>query len=203
MPNPRGVREAKAREVARRLKAGTATIMGEARRLGCHHATLRKALRALLGERAFGAVMSGSRRRRASYVRKVSPTEARRVVAQLRAGALMADEAMRLGCSVQSLVKALRLAMGEARYQRFRRSLPRQQRYLPSTGSSPLARQHAPRTRRVGDEAARHQQRVCAHSRLLGCTDGNGYARVRCADCSYQEWVIARRAGDTPKPPAE
>lgn len=66
--------EQEARVVARKIEKGTGTIMGEARRLGVFHATLRKALRQELGATAFAALMKGHRHR---VLRSKHPTKRR------------------------------------------------------------------------------------------------------------------------------
>lgn len=59
MTTPSAVSEKEALRVVANIKAGKGTVMGEARRLGVYHATLRKALRAAIGEKAFGTLMGG------------------------------------------------------------------------------------------------------------------------------------------------
>lgn len=57
----RAVSEKEAFSVIEKLKSGKSSVMAEARRLGCYHATLRKALRAAVGEAAYTKLMNGKK----------------------------------------------------------------------------------------------------------------------------------------------
>lgn len=60
-PRERAVSEKEAQSIFEKLKADKSTVMAEARRLGCYHATLRKSIRAAVGEAAYAKVMNGKR----------------------------------------------------------------------------------------------------------------------------------------------
>lgn len=64
--------------VIEKLKSGKSSVMAEARRLGCYHATLRKALRAQLGSKRFDALMDGIKTRVAVASAEKRKRDARR-----------------------------------------------------------------------------------------------------------------------------
>ncbi len=68
----RAVSEKEALSVIEKLKAGKSSVMAEARRLGCYHATLRKALRAAIGEKAYDKLMATKK----EQGRKAAPKKA-------------------------------------------------------------------------------------------------------------------------------
>jgi hypothetical protein len=56
------ISEAVARKVIAKLRAGKTSVSGEAVRLGVYHATLRKAMRAILGDKEFTRIVVRGRR---------------------------------------------------------------------------------------------------------------------------------------------
>jgi formylmethanofuran dehydrogenase subunit E len=61
-PRERKVSKSVALAVIQKLKAGKATVHGEARRLGVYHATLRKELRAAIGSKQYDKLFSRERK---------------------------------------------------------------------------------------------------------------------------------------------
>jgi lambda repressor-like predicted transcriptional regulator len=89
------------RDTIARLKKGS-SIHGEARRLGCYHATLRKHLRALLGEDGFAALPL---QRKKHYTSEQAFADA---IARVKAGGGIVAEARRIGVSDETLKKRIR-----------------------------------------------------------------------------------------------
>jgi hypothetical protein len=90
----RVVSNREALSIIAKLRAGKSSIMAEARRLGVYHATLRKEIRAALGSEKEYAKLADQihHRRKASLSlkgpreRKISVTEARSIIAKIKAG---------------------------------------------------------------------------------------------------------------------
>lgn len=77
-PRERAVSEKEALSVIEKIKADKSTVMAEARRLGCYHATLRKALRAAIGESAYAKLMSGKKAAKKAPVKKAAKKPAKK-----------------------------------------------------------------------------------------------------------------------------
>jgi hypothetical protein len=61
---PSSITKKEAQRILRGLEAGTFSLLGEARRLGCYHATIRKAIRTHIGSDEFDRVMRIAKARR-------------------------------------------------------------------------------------------------------------------------------------------
>lgn len=184
--------------VVAKLRAKTSSVFGEARRLDCYHATLRKAIREVIGVKEYDKLMG-----KADSIRrlKVSPTDVHSVVARLKASeATISDEAVRLGVAEPTLVKALKATLGPEGYREFRESITRWGSKGSSVGNSNRhARGHGYKERPPAPtppplELVR-QPRTCQRDghRLKGGTDGEGHALLWCTCCPYREPVVTRR----------
>jgi hypothetical protein len=157
--------------------------MGEARPRGCYHATLRKAVRAVVGEREFDKVMYGTGRSKQKL--KLSEEDVIEIVTRLEARATTLDEEReRLHCALPTLHKNLRVILGQERYLELRQSLPRR-RPSPAAPKIDLAP-------KVDPTPALPEEPKCGH-RFMGGTDGNGHAFLWCVACGYEEAIIAQR----------
>jgi hypothetical protein len=118
------------------------------------------------------------------------------VVAKLTGGrATISAEALRLGVVEQTLLKALRITLGDKRYREFRASVTRwgSKRLVKNGARHRL--HHGRRTKRTTPSAKPKEEptaaQPCGH-RFKAGTDGDGRALLWCVVCGYMEAVISR-----------
>lgn len=182
----RSISDDQVREVIASIKANKGTVLGEARRLGVYHATIRNRMRSVLGEEAYASLMRPKNKRRIPQQFALRTEEVAAIVHRLRVGeSAMADEARRLGLAYESFQRTLRLKLGKERYSELRAGLARWQRKRPVR--VPKEAQSSP-----PPPASTARSQGCFHGRLLAGTDGAGHAVLFCKDCPYTE-VIERR----------
>lgn len=97
MPAPK-VSAREALSIYNKIKAGQATVAGEARRLGCFHATLRKALRKAVGSKEYDGAVPCRHQRKAWLAKPKKRTRSRKAAAVSSAPKVEARRKGELAC---------------------------------------------------------------------------------------------------------
>src|SRR5689334_22187893 len=103
--------DAQVREAAKRIRASKGTVSGEARRLGCYHATLRRAVRELLGAEEYDKLPGLVRWRGVSV--DLTAKAVREVINNIKAGSSFARERKRVRGSRDRLLTAIKAVDAE------------------------------------------------------------------------------------------
>jgi hypothetical protein len=202
------VSKKEALSIIEKIRAGKASVKGEARRLGVYHATLRKEMRAAIGSEQYDKLVLRGRRKRTAIglvdmggrrpklaescrggrhgqPPKISDKVARAVLAKIEAGSSVQLEAQRLGVHHRTLRKAMRAVVGEEQYDKLFRvttsGTKRREYRATSIGPAHVSQPKQPLP--VVDDPTRCRR--CDDVLRYG-TDGNGLVTAWCV-CGWRE----------------
>jgi len=168
--------------IAENIRAGRATVLGEARRLGVYHATLRKSLRLAVGRKQYdklhGRKATAQRRRESSQQStQLTRIAAQKMLVRFQNGATtLPQEAARLHIAGDVIRKAMVDMVGEAIADHLIHRPPSQRAQLV--------------TRRLSEDPFRCK---CGGA-IKPTTDGNGRTLMQCWTCGHRELVIPKLA---------